>query len=331
MAAGYPPPELLTGKDKRMENLLLSLNIVCPVFLLIALGWFLKKRGIMTAEFCSKATTLVFYWALPASLMKQVADSDIADIFSLKFTVYAVLSVIGVFAAAWILAETLLRDKSQVSASVHGAFRSNFAYVGLPIITMITGKETLTAAIMIITFVLPMYNILAIPMFNHYNAGGKQMTVKQQLISIIKNPMIIGVFLGLPFSLFHLPMPVILGTTLTNLGRIASPLGLLLIGATLRMDALSRKWQGIVLSSVIKVLISPVACTLLAIPLRFSMEELATIYVLHAVPSAVNSYIMTAKMGGDEETGAGIVMLTSLASVVTMTLGIFLLKQLRLI
>ncbi|MBQ1289820.1 MAG: AEC family transporter [Lachnospiraceae bacterium] len=314
-----------------MENLLLSLNIVCPVFLLIALGWFLKKRGIMTAEFCSKATTLVFYWALPASLMKQVADSDIADIFSLKFTVYAVLSVIGVFAAAWILAETLLRDKSQVSASVHGAFRSNFAYVGLPIISMITGNETLTAAIMIITFVLPMYNILAIPMFNHYNAGGKQMTVKQQLISIIKNPMIIGVLLGLPFSLFHLPMPVILGTTLTNLGRIASPLGLLLIGATLRMDALSRKWQGIVLSSVIKVLISPVVCTLLAIPLRFSMEELATIYVLHAVPSAVNSYIMTAKMGGDEETGAGIVMLTSLVSVVTMTLGIFLLKQLGLI
>ena len=126
-------------------------------------------------------------------------------------------------------------------------------------------------------------------------------------------------------------MPTILGTTLINLGRIASPLGLLLIGANLRMNALSEKWQGIVLATVIKVVVSPVVCTLLAIPFHFSMEELATIYVLHAVPSAVNSYIMTAKMGGDEETGAGIVMLTSLVSVVTMTLGIFFLKQMGLI
>lgn len=314
-----------------MENFLLSVNIVLPVFLLIVLGWFLKKRGTLTKEFCDKASTLVFYWALPASLLKQVAESDIASIFSLKFSVYSVLSVTAVFAATWILAEALIRDKSQISAIVHGAFRSNFAYVGLPIISMITGKENLTAAIMIITFVLPFYNVLAVLLFNHYNSGGKKMTIRQQVISIIKNPMIIGILLGLPFSIFHIPMPTILGTTLTNLGRIASPLGLLLIGASLRMDTLAKKWQGITLSAAMKVVVSPLVCTLLAIPLHFSMEELTTIYVLHAVPSAVNSYVMTAKMGGDEETGAGIVMLSSLASVITMTLGIFVLKQAGLI
>lgn len=314
-----------------MENLVLSLNIVCPVFLLIMLGWFLKKRGVMTEEFRSKASTLVFYWALPASLLKQVAESDIADMFSLKFSVFAVLSVTLMFALTWILAERLIRDKSQISAIVHGAYRSNYAYVGLPVIAMITGKESVPAAIMVVTFVLPFYNVLAILLFNHYSAGGKKLTLRQQLLSIIKNPMIIGILLGLPFSLLRLPMPAILGTTLTNLGRIASPLGLLLIGAGLRMDTLSKKWQGITLGAMMKVAVSPVVCTLLAIPLHFSAEELATIYVLHAVPSAVNSYVMTVKMGGDEETGAGVVMLSSLASVVTMTAGIFLLKQAGLI
>jgi|GEM_PF-2898359 len=94
---------------------------------------------------------------------------------------------------------------------------------------------------------------------------------------------------------------------------------------------ISKKWQGMALSVFMKVVFAPVVCTLFAIPLHFSMEELTTIYVLHAVPSAVNSYIMTAKMGGDEETGAGIVMLSSLSSVVTMTAGIYLLKQMHLI
>ncbi len=314
-----------------MENLILSLNIVCPVFLLIILGWFLKKRGTMTEEFRAKATTLVFYWALPASLLKQVAESDIVSIFSLNFTLYSLMSVTAVFAATWFLAERLIKDKSQISAIVHGAFRSNFAYVGLPIIAMITGNENQTAAIMIITFVMPFYNILAILVFNHYSTDGKKLTLGQQLLTVIRNPMIIGIALGLPFSLLHLPMPSILGTTLSNLGRIASPLGLLLIGAGLRWDSISEKWQGITLGAAMKVVFAPLVFTLLAIPLHFSMEELTALYVLHAVPSAVNSYVMTVKMGGDEATGAGIVMLSSIASVVTMTVGIFLLKQAGLI
>ena len=103
-------------------------------------------------------------------------------------------------------------------------------------------------------------------------------------------------------------------------------MALLLIGASLRPETFSSKPRGIALATFVKIVLAPVLATLLALPLGFSAEELATLYTLHAVPSATNSYIMTAQMGGDEELGAGIVMATSLLSAITMSIGIFLLR-----
>ena len=314
-----------------IENFLFSLNIVLPIFLLIVLGFFLSKKGILTPDFCSRATTLVFYYALPFSLFQSVASSDISQIFELKFVLYAVAASLLLFVISWVLALALIKDRGQISAVVHGAFRGNFAYIGLAVLKNLLNTDTLNSAMMIFTFVVPIYNILAIVVLSHYDNSGVKPSITDQILKIIKNPLIIGIVCGIVVSLLKIEIPSMLDKTFSYLSQLATPLALLMIGASLKPSTFRKKPKGIILGTLIKNCLAPLLFVLCAIPFGFNTEEIATIFVLFAVPSAVNSYIMTEKMGGDGELGAGIVMATSLFSVISMTLGIFIMKSFGLI
>lgn len=314
-----------------MDNFIFSLNIVFPLFLLIVLGYFLKRKGLLTPEFRKKATTLIFYYSLPCSLFRSVAGSDILSGFDFAFVVYILATSLVLFFVSWGVTVLLVKDRSQISAIVHCSFRGNFAYIGLAVLQNLLNTTALTGAVLVITFVVPIYNILAIIVLSHYNTGAEKPSVKSQLLSIIKNPLIIGIVLGLPFSLFRITIPVMFDKALSYLAQIATPLALLMIGATLAPETFMKKPKGIVLGTLLKNILGPGVFTLLAIPFGFRGEALATIFTMFAVPSAVNCYIMTDKMGGDGELAAGIVMATSLFSVITMTLGIFLLKTFALV
>ncbi len=309
-----------------MNNLIFSLNTVLPIFFLILIGFFLKEKDLLTAEFRKKASTLVFYYALPATLFLDVAGSDIKSAFHVSFVLYALGSALLVFFLGWFLASRLL-PREQISACVHGAFRGNFAYVGLAVCRSLMEGQTLTAAVMVITFVIPLYNVLAILILSLYDPSGKRPKLKDILLSLVKNPLILAILAAIPFSWFGITLPVMVNQTLKYLGQLATPMALLLIGASLRPETFSSKPRGIAIATLVKIVLAPLICTFLALPFGFSAEELATLFTLHAVPSAANSYIMTAQMGGDEELGAGIVMATSLLSAVTMAIGIFLLRS----
>ncbi len=314
-----------------MSNLIFSANIVMPIFFVIVLGYLLKRKGLLTDSFRSKASTLVFYYALPCSLFKSVAGSDLKSGFDLKFVLYVVGSTLAVFVLAWFITPLIIKERSQISATVHGAYRGNFAYVGLAILTNLLGTSTLPCSVLVIAFVIPIYSILAVIVLSYYDPSGKKPSVKEQLIKIIKNPLIVAIFIGIPFSLLQIKMPNMIDKTLSYLAQLATPLALLLIGANLKPETFKKKPKGIILGTLIKIVFAPTVFTLLAIVLGFRGEAIATIFVMHAVPSATNSYIMTEQMGGDAELGAGLVMATSLLTVITMTIGIFALKSFGLV
>ena len=310
-----------------MENLIFSLNIVMPIFFLTMIGFGLRKGGILTEEFRAKAMSLVFYVALPASLFTSVASADISSGFSGKFVIYALLSTLAVFFLGWLLTLIFIKDKSQISAVAHGTYRGNFAYIGLAVCKNMLGTDVLVSAVMVIAFVVPLYNVIGTFILSYYDPGGRRVSVKQLLLGIIKNPMIISIVLALPFSIFGIQLPTMFDKTLGYLGQMATPLALLLIGANLRVDTFKKKPKGILLSTAVKIVIAPLLGTAAAYLLGFTGEDLVTIFVMHGVPAAANSYIMTKKLGGDADIGAGIVMVSTLLSTITLTIGIFIFKS----
>ena len=309
-----------------MENLIFSLNIIMPIFFLTILGAFLKSIGILTEEFRAKAMTLVFYVSLPVSLFSSVAEADIYSGFSLKFVIYSLVSTLVVFIAGWILTLIFIKDKKQISAVVHGCFRGNFAYIGLAVCKNMLETDVLISAVMVIAFVVPLYNVLGTFVLTYYDPSGQRVSAKKLLMGIVKNPLIIAIVLALPFSLFSIEIPTMFDKTLGYVGQLATPLALLLIGANLNLSSFKKKPKGIVLSSVIKIVLSPLAGTYVAYLLGFTGEDLVTLFVMYGVPSAANTFIMTKQLGGDAEVGAGIVMVSTLASTITLTIGIYIFK-----
>ena len=309
-----------------MDNLILSVNIVLPIFFVIVIGYILKRIGMLTDGFCKAASSLTFYVALPCSLFRSVAGSDIAASLDIKFVIFLIFGCVSFFFICWGAALIFIKDRSKVSAVAHGAFRSNFAYVGMAVISNMLGTDKVPAAVLIVTFGVSLYNILAVILLSYYSVSGCHISLREQLIKIITNPLIIGILLGVPFSVLHLDMPAAMDKTVSYLAQLATPTALLLIGARLDPSTFTKNSKGILIASFLKLVFAPVLYTLLAYIFGFRGEQLVALYVFFGVPSAANVYIMTYQMGGDGELGAGIVMSTSILSVLTLTAGIFLMK-----
>ena len=314
-----------------MNNLIFSLNVVLPIFFMILLGAGLARADILVPSVCSKLLKLVFYVSLPASMFQSVIGCDISEVVNVKFSLYAVGSTLIVFFLSWGLSVLFLKEKRQIGAATHAAFRGNFVYIGLAVCQNLLGKDVIPSTVMFFAFVAPLYNVLAVLLLSHYDESGEKASIGKELVKILTNPMILSVLAALPFSLLQIQIIYPVSKTISYLAQTATPLALLLIGAQLNLSTLKAGWKGIAMATAIKIVIAPLLGTFGAYLLGFRGEELAVLYTMHAVPSAANSYIMTREMHGDAELGAGIVMTTSLFCIITLTLGVWWLRSLGLV
>lgn len=314
-----------------MEHLAFSLNSVIPVFMVMGIGFYLGRHSILTGDFVGQATSLVFYTALPSKLFLDVSCSHFSDCLDVGFTAYLLLCTCAAFAGAWILCIFLVRDRTAVSAVVHSAFRGNFVYLGLPICQSILGRESIPSTIMVVTFVLPFYNVLATIVLSYYDPSGRKVSWKRMLKDILTNPMIVAILAALPFSLLGIRFPSVAEKSLSYLGQMSTPMALILIGAGIRPSSFAGRGTWIGFGAIYKVVVTPLV---FAVPMQwmgFSTEQIVTAFVMFAVPSAMNVYIVTKKMGGDGELGAAIITVSMLLSAVTLPVGIWVMKSLGVI
>ncbi|NLK75195.1 MAG: AEC family transporter [Clostridiales bacterium] len=311
-----------------MSNLILSLNISVPVFLLILFGYLLKRKGIVNEEYIGITTTLVYYFALPARLFRDVSSSDFYSLINGKFILFTVGITVFSFILVWGLAAVFIKEKRKISAFVHGVFRSNYVYVGLPLTQNILGTDVIPSTILIITFVIPMYNILAVILLTYYDSKRGKISIKKMIVDILKNPMIIAILVALPCSILKVSLPFAITKSLDYIGSIATPLALILIGAGMRFNSFIDNKKYILCASVLKVIIQPLLFIPMAMVLGFNREEIYTIFVMLAVPTAMNSYIMTKQLGGDGELSAGIIVSSVIFSFFTIPIGVSILRML---
>lgn len=309
-----------------LENFIFSLSVALPIFLIMVSGFILKRQKIIEDKFVDAANFIIFYIALPLKLYNSVAGSSVADSFDFNFILFAstatIISVILVYTAS----KFLISDSSKVGAFVHGTFRGNFIYVGFSLLENVTGTVGVKASL-IVAFVVPLYNILAVLILiltNSKNRSNNQL--KNAAKSIITNPFIIAIMLGIISSLINFELPLLLQNTANYFDVLATPLALLTIGATFEIDKLFVDIVPSIYATLFKLILIPAAAVLAALYFGFSNSEVFIIYILFGVPSAVASYIITANMNGDENLAASIVMMTTLFSVFSMTMFIFVFK-----
>lgn len=311
----------------------MGFNIVSPVFFVLLLGYFAKKRGYIDNNFVDKGTWIVFYLALPFKLFYDIKNARIVSLHP-KYVAYILLGVIFVIFISIIIAKALkIKDKKKLSAFVHCAYRSNFVYVGFPILDIIyNGAPSMEHMIVIIAFGLTLYNISAIILLTYYSeAEDKRISFVDIFIKILKNPMIAGVVVGAIFNFLQLPVYQGVDKAIEMVAKISTPMSLILIGASLNFESSKSDFKLMFISAFIKTVLAPALLIPIGVKLGFTNMELGIAYVFWATPCAANCFIFTKQMKSDYEFASKVITLSFIMSIITYPVGISLMNYFNLL
>ena len=323
-----------------MESLIFAFNSVSPIILTVAVGYLLKKIGLMSGEFSKQANKLVFRVFLPVMLFLNVYGIESISSVGFGYVLYSVIALLIIFGLA-IPSVILLTDKKKCrGALLQGVFRSNYALIGIPLASSLFPSEGAAVATLLSAFMVPAFNILAVIGLSIFNNDGEKPNFKKVLLGIVKNPLIIGIVAGLAalgirslfieadisFRISEIPA---IWNTLKYLSSIATPLALLVLGAQFEFSAIPSLKREIISGVIIRSVVVPllgIGIAYLAFRESFGGAQFAALVAVFCTPVAVSSVPMAQEMGADAELAGQLVVFTTVTSAFTVFIVSFLLK-----
>ena len=301
-----------------------TISVTAPVFSMLFLGVALKRLGLIDAAFINTASALVFRGTLPTLLFLGIVKADLNTALQPALLVYFVLATLGCFLLAWGWA--ILRcPEADRGIYTQGAFRGNNGIIGLALATSMYGDYGLSVGAVLGGVVILSYNTLSAIVLAIYSPEAKT-DVWSLTKNILSNPLIIGVLAAIPFAAWQISLPAWLLTSGEYFAQMSLPLALICIGGTLTLESLRESSGMAISSSLMKVLWLPLVATLGAWLWGFRDADLAILFLYFASPTAAASFVMAKAVGGNHQLAAAIIVLTTLATVVTTNLGLFVLQ-----
>ena len=313
-----------------MENLIYSINVTMPIFLVMVIGYILKQIGMLNDNFVTVANKFNFKVTLPFMLFKDIAGVDIKAVFDIKYVLFCAIVSTICFWVVWGTAKLLVRDKTIRGAFVQSSFRGSAAVMGLAFIQNIYGSSAM-GPLMIVSAV-PLYNIFSVIVLtfeaNDSTGIDKKAKIRQAGTNICKNPIILSILAGLIVGLLGIQFPTLVNKTVSNVAQMATPLALITIGAGFEGRKALAKIAPTMAASMIKLVLQPLVFLPVAAWMGFSGEKMIAILIMLASPTTPSCYIMAKSMNNDEVLTASVIVTTTLMAAFTLTGWIFLLKTL---
>ena len=309
-----------------MENLILTINTVLPVFLVTAVGYFCRQINLLNDDTTKALNKLVFRLFLPASLMKSIMTVSPEAMVSPGVMLYCALGVLAVFSTAMLVVPRLVKENPRRGVLIQATFRSNYAILGIPIAEALYPNGDGGVAAMMVIATVPLFNALAVITLEYFRGG--KCTVGQVVRGVFKNPLIWGCLIG--FILFKLPfqLPKFSTDTVVKLASVSSPLALFALGASIDLKKLVGNAGTLLWGSLARLVFVPAVMLGIAYALGFRGPEFAALMIAFGSPCAVSSYTMAAQMDGDADLAGQLLMLTTVSSAVTVFIMIYLFKSL---
>lgn len=297
-------------------------------------GYVLKRINFVDDKSVSVMNKLVFKVFLPALLFVDLGTQDFESIWDGKFVLFCFFITIISIAIATIISR-FFKDKSDRGEIIQASYRSAAATLGIAFMTNIY-DDVAMVALMIIGSV-PLYNIFAVIVLaltapeEEDSKVDKAAVLKRTLKNIITNPIILGVFAGLFWSMLKLPHPAIMFKSLTYLGNVASPLALIVLGACFEFKDVSEKLGTIIMINFNKLVLFCLLFLPLGIYLGYHDEKIVAILIMLGSATTSSSFIMAKNMGHKGVVSSCAVMTTTLFSSFTLTVWLFILRYFGII
>ena len=302
-----------------MEKILL---VLWPLFALITMGFILRRTALFSADFWPSAEKLNYFILFPALLISSLANAPL-DNPKLPYLACAILFILAISSLFVVLSKYLFKISiPRFGAHIQGIIRFN-TYLGLAIIADLFGSEGIAISAVIMAILVSSCNVIAVLSLS----AGKKVTLKQLVMPIAKNPLIISCVIGILLNLLPIGLPFGSDQFLKLLAAASLPLGLICIGGALQTATLRKEFKPIMVSTLLRLLAMPILAVLTAHLFSLPALERVLLVIFFAIPTAPTSYILTKQLNGDSQLMAGIITFQTILAVITLPLVLTLITQ----
>ena len=320
-----------------MDSFIFALNATLPIVIMIVIGYFIKKVGLMNEGVAKSVNKIVFNVLLPAMLFLNIYRIEDLGEISLNYVWYVLGITILLFFIFIPIVTKLFPIRNQRGVILQSIFRSNYALIGIPLATALYGAEGAAIASLLAAFIVPVFNILGVICLCIYSESGKP-NIKNILLNIAKNPLIIGVVSGLCAlgirSIFvnmevdfRLSDVTPIFDVLSSLSAAATPMALLALGAQFEFSAIPALKKQLMFGIALRsILIPSLALTVAYFMDIFNGANFAAFVAMFATPVAVSTVPMAQAMGADHSLAGQLVVWTTTISSGVIFIASFVLK-----
>ncbi len=306
-----------------------TLNAIAPIFLVILIGYILFRTAVVGEQVWSAIEHICFYLLLPFLIIRTLSRANLGDVPLLDFMTVLVVAIFGM-SILLILAYSLVRGRYPTSGPsftslFQGATRFH-GFVALAIIGPLYGDSGVALAALALAVMVPLLNIMSVIILSVYGNSEQTANIRQVMLRIVKNPLIVACILGLAFN--WTGVPDIVFDTIVIIGNGGLGLALLAVGAGMRLDQAAQDKLLVFIGVFVRLVGMPLIVIAMAWLVGLEGIPRTIAIIAGAVPTAASSYVMARKMGGNAELMSNIVTFQIIASFVTLPFFIHIAENL---
>ena len=303
----------------RMLDIVLSL---VPVFSLIALGAGLRRFKVLTADVWISLERLTYFVLFPPLMFMSIVNGSFANEEALWLGLALASAVVTMTALMLLARPVLAKDGRQFSSVFQAGIRWN-GYVALGVVAGLHGDVGVGLAAIGFAVLSPVNNVMSVLVLSRY-ASTTPMPFLRVLRSVATDPLILSIVLAIVLVSLGVRVSKPVGATLNLLGNATVSLGLICVGAALDFSLLHTSRWPLAVGVLLRLVVMPAVAAGLSYTIGLSRIAFEIAMICVAAPVAISAYTVARHLGGDAKLMAGIITLTTLLSLITIPLTLWL-------
>ncbi|MBR2560838.1 MAG: AEC family transporter [Eubacterium sp.] len=312
-----------------MRSLIVACNAVIPFLIYLGAGYAAKRTGIVEDTFLKKLNTMNFRLFYPFVMFNSFYQIEPGMHLSPKPIAFSVVMLGIVIFLSCLLVPRFVKEDKKRSVVIQAIYRSNAVLYALPLSESVFQQNGVVICAMVVAVIVPIYNITAVILLERYS--GKTSSPAKLIRDVLKNPLIIGAMAGVVFLLTGVRLPQAVLGPVSAFGNMATPLALFVLGGSLVFGDMKKNRKYLTGVSLLRLVLVPAVVLMVSCMFAFSPAERFVLFAVFATPIAVASYPMAQNMGGDGELAGQLVFVTTVLSIITLFIWIFLQSSLNML
>jgi hypothetical protein len=308
-----------------MEHALIVLDSLFPIFTLLLLGSFLRRRGLTDAVFLGTADRLIYYFFFPIMLFWKIGGASFDQGIDWDFCLASLCALLAMFVLS-ILAIKLFRVSDFKAGSFgQSCYRFN-TYIGVAVILNSLGTEGMKYFGIVIGFAIPLINLFAVSTLIWFS--GKEVGVRRRVRivgrALVANPLILGCLAGIAYARIFGGFPVFINNSLSLISMVALPLALISIGGSLSFAGVKGNLAPSFLAAALKLVVLPLLGLLFYSLFHVTGLPLKVGMIFLALPASTAIYVLSSQMNSDTGLASAAIVVSTVLSFVSLSVALLL-------